>query len=160
MATVNEKMTALADEIRTLSGTTTTKSIDAMTSDVNVVNAEIAEQAELLEQIATALEGKAGGSGGAIETCMMTLSSEVGDATFYYTDENMTVQQISTSNASVTAAKDTLIVGKCSATGVSYNIVTSGCTRLQAITTGNNYLWVGQVSNTGYILFEQQGAAS
>lgn len=61
MSTVNEKMTALADEIRELSGTTTSKSIDAMTTDVDVANAEIAEQAELLEQIATALEGKAGG---------------------------------------------------------------------------------------------------
>lgn len=60
---VNEKMTALADEIRELSGTTTSKSIDAMTSDVDAANAEIAEQAELLEQITTALEGKAGGGG-------------------------------------------------------------------------------------------------
>lgn len=61
---VNSKMTALADEIRELSGTTTTKSIDAMTSDIDAANIEIAEQAELLEQIATALEGKASGSGG------------------------------------------------------------------------------------------------
>lgn len=73
MATVNEKMTALADEIRELSGTTTTKSIDAMTSDVDVVNAEIAEQAELLEQIAAALEGKAGGGSGAIDTCTFSI---------------------------------------------------------------------------------------
>ena len=62
MATVNEKMTALADEIRELSGTTTSKSIDAMTSDVDAANAEIVAQTELLEQIATALEGKAGGA--------------------------------------------------------------------------------------------------
>lgn len=63
MATVNEKMMALADEIRELSGTTTSKSIDAMTSDVDNANAEIAEQADLLAQIATALEGKATSSG-------------------------------------------------------------------------------------------------
>jgi hypothetical protein len=64
MSTVNEKMTALADEIRELSGTTTKKSIDAMTSDVDAANTEISEQMELIAQISTALEGKAGGGGG------------------------------------------------------------------------------------------------
>lgn len=64
MNTVDSKMTALADEIRELSGTTTLKGIDAMTSDIDAANAEIAEQAVLLEQIATALEGKAAGDGG------------------------------------------------------------------------------------------------
>ena len=43
MATVNEKMTALANEIRELSGTTTPKSIDEMTSDVDAANTEISE---------------------------------------------------------------------------------------------------------------------
>ena len=61
MATVNSKMTALADEVRALSGTTTSKSIDAMTTDVNAANTEITEQTGLIAQIATALEGKAGG---------------------------------------------------------------------------------------------------
>jgi hypothetical protein len=41
MATVNETMTALATEIRELSGTTGKKSLDAMISDVNAANAEI-----------------------------------------------------------------------------------------------------------------------
>lgn len=62
MATVNSKMTALADEIRELSGATDTKSLDEMKVDVDAANAEIAEQTELLEQIAAALEGKAGGA--------------------------------------------------------------------------------------------------
>lgn len=63
---INSKMTALADEIRELSGTTTAKSINAMTNDVNAANVEINEQAALITQIATALEGKATGGGGSL----------------------------------------------------------------------------------------------
>ena len=51
MSNIKTKMTALADEVRELSGTTTPKSIDIMTSDVGVANTEIAEQADLITQI-------------------------------------------------------------------------------------------------------------
>jgi hypothetical protein len=61
MSTLNEKMTALADEVRELSGTTGSKSIDAMTTDIQDANSEVAEQADLIAQIATALAGKAAG---------------------------------------------------------------------------------------------------
>jgi hypothetical protein len=64
--TVNSKMTALADEIRELSGSTSKKSIDDMASDVGSANTEVASQAELIAQITTALEGKASNSGGVI----------------------------------------------------------------------------------------------
>ena len=40
--TVNSKMTALADEIRELSGTTDTKNLDEMRVDVDTANTEIA----------------------------------------------------------------------------------------------------------------------
>jgi len=61
---INSKMTALADEIRELSGTTITKSIDSMTADVDAANTEISEQMDLIAQISTALDGKASASGG------------------------------------------------------------------------------------------------
>lgn len=63
MATVNQKMTALADEIRTLSGTTGTMGLDAMATNVNQANTEVSEQSTLIEQIAAALEGKVAGGG-------------------------------------------------------------------------------------------------
>lgn len=119
MATVNEKMTALADEVRELSGTTTVKSINTMTTDINAANIEIAEQTELLEQIATALENKTaggGGSGGAIETWSGTI--EVGvpfvDGTLYYTDANLTMQTVPFSGVgfSINAVKETFICFK------------------------------------------------
>ena len=71
---VNTKMTAIADEIRTLSGTTEAMGLDAMATNVGNANSEVDNQADLISQIVTALEGKAvGGPGGNIETCAVTI---------------------------------------------------------------------------------------
>ncbi len=61
---VNTKMKAIADEIRTLSGTTEAMGLDAMANNVGVANDEVVIQAELLAQIIAALEAKFGGSSG------------------------------------------------------------------------------------------------
>lgn len=55
---INTKMTALANEIRTLSGTTAAIGLDAMTSNINIANGIVDDQADLIEQIYTALAGK------------------------------------------------------------------------------------------------------
>ena len=58
---VNSKMTALADEIRELSGTSEAIGLDAMKAHVNEANTDVAIEADLIEQIVDALEGKAAG---------------------------------------------------------------------------------------------------
>lgn len=64
MEEVNQKFTALADEVRELSGTTDLKGLEEMTSDIASANEEVVDQAELIAQIAAALEGKATTGGG------------------------------------------------------------------------------------------------
>ena len=89
---INSKMTALADEIRELSGTTTPKGIDAMTTDVNTANIEISEQTDLIAQIKEKVNNlpAAGSGGSAIETCTININTQyIGIYNcFYITLEN------------------------------------------------------------------------
>lgn len=54
-----ERLTLLANEVRELSGLTEPLSIDAMTTNISDVNASATSQTALINQIKTALEGKA-----------------------------------------------------------------------------------------------------
>ena len=71
MATVNEKMTIIANEIRTLSGTSAPMGLDAMAVNVGTANTEINTQANLMSQIQAILESK--GANGTPETWTFTL---------------------------------------------------------------------------------------
>ena len=74
---LNEKMTTLADEVRELSGTTTSKSLDAMASDLHTANEDINTQAELIEEIAALVATKATpvAPGGSVETVALGILS-------------------------------------------------------------------------------------
>lgn len=59
---VNSKMTAIADKTRELVGLTGTMGLDAMAANLGTAVNACDSQAELIQQIKTALEGKAAGS--------------------------------------------------------------------------------------------------
>ena len=61
---INSKLTAINDEIRTLLGITGIMGLDAMATNLETANDEVDTQAALIAQIATAMGGKAQGSGG------------------------------------------------------------------------------------------------
>lgn len=58
---VNKKMTAIADEVRTLSGATDKLGLDKMASHTREANTEVSEQAEMIQQLKSILQGKTEG---------------------------------------------------------------------------------------------------
>ena len=72
---VNSKMTALADEIRELSGSNNPLGIAAMTTNIADSNTEIETQMDLIAQLNDILDGK-GISGGNLDTSDATATAE------------------------------------------------------------------------------------
>lgn len=73
-------LTAIADEIRELSGTTGAMGLDTMATHIGEANDNVGTEAYLITQIQNALEGKAAGgsSGTSIETCTVTVTNPDG----------------------------------------------------------------------------------
>ena len=125
---VNSKMAALADEIRELSGTTAKIGLDDMTTHVANANTEIDDQATLLEQAIAALEGKAAGSGGAVETCTFSATYSY-LYTLYYVNESGECIEASFEGGSgnLTVRKNSIVMF-VNNYGVSGHSVTGGVT--------------------------------
>ena len=85
-----ESLTAIADKIRVLSGTEDAMGLDDMVEHVGEANTDVVTEAGLIEQIASALEGKAGGngSGANVEACTITIEYYNAD---FSTDANATI---------------------------------------------------------------------
>lgn len=76
MSTFYEKMTAIADEIRSLLGITGTLGLDSMATNLQTAVNTAGTQTNLIAQIEAALEGKTGGSAGiTVRTATQKLSS-------------------------------------------------------------------------------------
>lgn len=85
MSTVNSKMTAIADEIRTLTNTTEPMGLDAMATNIETANTATTTQESLISQIQTALIGKAG-SGGNNEPVETATVTNLSDKNIYCAD--------------------------------------------------------------------------
>ena len=117
-------LSSLADEIRVLSGTEDTLTPSQMTSNVQSANDEVSTQttqiasnADLIAQIKTALEGKAGGSA-SVETCTVVIdfsamvNSAVYNATIFSDNQfNATAGELTSSVSSATL--ENVVCGSC-----------------------------------------------
>lgn len=121
---VNTKLTNLANEIREISGTTTKKSLDVMASDISAANDLIDEQEELIAQLQAAVDSlpEAGGGGGSLETCTVSLEIDgpiMMDSLVYYTNES---QELATetfrSSITIKCLKNSIISTNNGGTGV------------------------------------------
>lgn len=91
MVTVASKMTALANEVREISGATNKLSIDAMTTYLDTVNTEVANQESLIADMNEVLdnlgaESVGGSSVGAVETCYVHIGEGASVTFFTYID--------------------------------------------------------------------------
>lgn len=70
-----ETLTSIADKIRVLSGAEGAMTPAQMDGNLGEVNTEVVDQADLIAQIASALEGKASNSGSiSYDTCAVTIT--------------------------------------------------------------------------------------
>lgn len=141
-----ETLANMADKIRVLNGVEGAMTPAQMDGNLGEVSVEVDEQAELIAQIASALEGKAGGGSNAnIETVTITLRSMAPfgvSGTLYYTDKTNNSQSLVATAGQVEVLKNTLVLAVNGGDGISsrelpiiYN-GTSACTLYQATQDG------------------------
>ena len=89
LKSLKQTLTAIADEIRVLSGTTEPMGLDAMTEHVSEANDSVSTESDLITQITNALEGKSAVS---VETCSIHNVEYTAPITIIYIDGNFVLQ--------------------------------------------------------------------
>ena len=120
-----ETLANMADKIRVLNGVEGAMTPAQMDGNLGEVSVEVDEQAELIAQITSALEGKAGGGSNAnIETVTITLSSMSPggvSGTLYYIDKTISLQSLVATAGQVEVLKNTLMLAVNGGDGISAN---------------------------------------
>lgn len=152
---VNEKMTAIADGVRTLSGESGKMGLDAMSEKIATANTTVDGQSDLIYQIKVALRGKAAGSGsssGIIEVPELPTSD---------IDENAVYNVVVNTESEVY-----IILGGVLYTVEEYAVsIGMGCfvyyvdelPSNMEVTSRNLYLYILNSSGIGYIDFAASG---
>ena len=95
MATINEKMTTLANEVRELSGSTELLSIDEMTTNVSDVNDEVNNQTDLIAQIKGVVDTlPEAGDGSGVEMIEVTYDRNSTGYYAYYFNSSYELTQV------------------------------------------------------------------
>lgn len=94
-----EKVSNVANEIRTMNGSVELLSLEEMTTELSAVNSEIDTQASLIEQITSTLEGKLAGNSENNNTITANITFNGG--VIYYLATNKTFQSLNTNSSNV-----------------------------------------------------------
>jgi uncharacterized phage infection (PIP) family protein YhgE len=139
---VNEKMTAIANEVRTISNTDEVMGLDKMAEYLNDANAEVNSQTDLIAQIQSALQGKAAGSGGGtIETVtgkITYLETPDSGTSVYYIDENGELASLTEKSGVINVMKGSILY--VMAMSSVCNLTSGGATKI-SVGYGVSHVW-------------------